>query len=505
MSEISNQSVLSPVQDKSYLIDFFEPRAKEKLDQYIQSTTQYIKGFLSRKSVHSGKSPEYLRLLHQESMQLGYRSRSLTQALAELKELFLDNTVAYHHPSYLSHLNCPVVLPAVIGDIIASSVNTAIETWDQSTSGTLMEQEMIDWITSRIGLSDDADGVFTTGGSQSNLMALLLARDHYAFENYQLNIKESGINANAQNFKIFCSEKSHFSIQKSAALIGLGYESVVTVATDEHMCMDIKVLKSMLDQSIQAGDIPIAVVATLGTTDYGSFDPLNSIAELANEYGLWLHVDGAYGGCFALTETHKRYFKGIEHINSMTIDFHKSFFQPVCSSVLLINDKEHFRYISHHADYLNPLENKNEDMPDLIEKSIQTTRRFDALKLWMTLRVIGEEKMISYLEDIYDLTLETYEKAKNDQELEFIHEPTLTTLVFRYLTPNVSDETIHERVNKYIKNVLYESGQVSIASTRHEGRFYLKFTLLDPNLSSNHLLSVLDIIKEKGQEYQLKN
>lgn len=502
---MSNNTVTKTL-EPSYLVDFFEERAKHTYQSYINSTIRYIQDFLTRENVHSGQSTDYLRYLQQSYRPAGkYEPQSLDDTLTELKDVFLNHTVAYHSPNYLSHLNCPVVLPAIIGDLVASSVNTAIETWDQSTSGTLIEQEMVDWITSRVGLSDQADGVFTSGGSQSNFMALLLARDHFAYKNLNHNIKESGLNTDISKFRIFCSEKSHFSLQKGAAMLGLGYNSVIAVPTDDEMRMDTDALATLIEVCVNQGEIPIAVVATLGTTDFGSFDPLEDIAQITNQYGLWLHVDGAYGGCFALTDTHKHYFKGIKEADSMTVDFHKSFFQPVSSSALLLNNRDHFKYVSHHADYLNPLDTRDENMPNLIEKSIQTTRRFDALKLWFTLKMIGEEQIIQYLDQVHHLAVEVYGLAKEDDKIEFIHEPALSTLVFRYITPNVKDDTVHDTVNMYIKNELYNSGKISIASTRHDGNIYLKFTLLDPNMTAEHLLSVLDIIKSKGHEYQYKN
>lgn len=497
-------AVIDPlIKDKSDC--FFGSQTKETFKTYIDVSVNHILNFLSRADVHSGMPPGYLRHLQQSIKKDGYGPQSLDRTLDQLKLLFTDNTVAYHHPNYLSHLNCPIVLPAIVGDLIATSLNTAIETWDQSTSGTLIEQEVVEWISDRIGLPKSADGVFTSGGTQSNFMGLLLARDHYAFEHYGLNIKEEGLDERVQKFRIFCSEKSHFSIQKNAALLGLGYNSVIGVPVDKNMRMDTEKLNEQLVESIRKGEVPIAVVATMGTTDYGSFDPLAEIAHITQRFGLWLHVDGAYGGCFSLTNTHKHLFEGMEHANSATVDFHKTFYQPVCSSAFLVARKENFKYVSHHADYLNPLESRNEEMPDLIEKSIQTTRRFDALKLWVTLKMIGEKKMTSFLEDVHHLTVETYAEMKDDEYIEFIHNPELTTLVFRYKTPNVADDKIHDRVNKYIKQELYNSGKLSIASTRHAGVFYLKFTLLDPELTLEHLTSAFGKIKKMGRAYQYNN
>ena len=165
-----------------------------------------------------------------------------------------------------------------------AAINTSVDTWDQSAGATLIEQKLIDWTCQKAALPSTADGVFTSGGTQSNLMAMLVAREvavsRYAPEH---QVKLQGLPAVASRFKIYCSEVAHFSIQKAAALLGLGYNAVVPVAINSKMQMDMQALKTAIATSKAQGDLPIAVVITAGTTDFGSIDPIHNIAMLAKD------------------------------------------------------------------------------------------------------------------------------------------------------------------------------------------------------------------------------
>ena len=329
--------------------------------------------------------------------------------LNELKSVYLDHAVYFHHPRYMAHLNCPVTYPAVVAEHIIGAINTSVDTWDQSAGATLIEQKLIDWSCEKAKLPSTADGVFTSGGTQSNLMAMLVAREvavsRYAPEH---QVKLQGLPNVASRFRIYCSEVAHFSIQKAAALLGLGYNAVVPVATNSKMQMDMDALNHAIEDSKAKGDLPIAVVITAGTTDFGSIDPIEDIAKLAKKEQLWCHVDGAYGGGLLVSEHHRSALNGIEKVDSITIDYHKSFMQPVSCSAFLLSDKRHFSHITLYADYLNPLAEAGNGTPNLVDKSLQTTRRFDALKLWLTLRTMGEAPLGRAFDKVIGLARQTH-------------------------------------------------------------------------------------------------
>ncbi|MFJ9556634.1 pyridoxal phosphate-dependent decarboxylase family protein [Nocardiopsis sp. NPDC101807] len=416
-------------------------------------------------------------------------------ALDELEHLYLDDAVYFHHPRYMGHLNCPVVLPALLGETVLSAVNSSLDTWDQSAGGTLIEQRLIDWTAGRIGFGEDADGIFTSGGSQSNLQALLMARDE-AHERHGGRLSEL-----LPRMRVLTSEVGHFSIAKSAALLGLGYESVITVACDDRRRMRPDALAAELRRCLQEDLIPVAVVATAGTTDFGSIDPLPRIADLCSRHGLWLHVDAAYG-CGLLVSRHRHLLSGVERADSVTVDFHKSFFQPVSSSAVVVREGRSLRHVTYHADYLNSRSDGSTPVlaPNQVDKSLQTTRRFDALKLWLTLRTMGAEGVGALFDSVLDLAAAGWSLLDADPRFTVVTRPTLSTLVFRCVLPGVDEETA-DGANRYAREALLASGRAVAARTTVDGRPYLKLTLLNPRSTPEDVAEVLDLLAGHAQHY----
>jgi L-2,4-diaminobutyrate decarboxylase len=408
--------------------------------------------------------------------------------LDELEEVYLRDAVYFHHPRYLAHLNCPVVIPAVLGEAILSAVNSSLDTWDQSAGGTLIERKLIDWTTARIGLGENADGVFTSGGTQSNLQALLLAR-------------EEAKSDSTAKLRIFTSEAGHFSVQKSAKLLGLGQDSVVRVPVDHDKRMRTVALARELERCAKDGLIPMAVVATAGTTDFGSIDPLPEIAELCDRYDTWMHVDAAYGCGLLASLRHRDRIDGIERADSVTVDYHKSFFQPVSSSAVLVRDASTLRHATYHAEYLNPRRMVTERIPNQVDKSLQTTRRFDALKLWMTLRVMGADGIGELFDQVCDLAADGWRLLAADPRFDVVVQPTLSTLVFRYIPAAVTDPAEIDRANLHARAALFASGAAVVAGTKVGGRNYLKFTLLNPETTAEDIAAVLDLIAGHAEQY----
>ncbi|MFG2314136.1 MULTISPECIES: lysine decarboxylase DesA [Streptomyces] len=408
--------------------------------------------------------------------------------LDELEDVYLRDAVYFHHPRYLAHLNCPVVIPAVLGEAVLSAVNSSLDTWDQSAGGTLIERKLIDWTCARIGLGPAADGVFTSGGTQSNLQALLLAREEAKAESLA-------------DLRIFASEVSHFSVKKSAKLLGLGPDAVVSVPVDRDKRMQTVALARELERCARDGLVPMAVVATGGTTDFGSIDPLPEIAGLCEQYGVWMHVDAAYGCGLLASLKYRHRIDGIERADSVTVDYHKSFFQPVSSSAVLVRDAATLRHATYHAEYLNPRRMVQERIPNQVDKSLQTTRRFDALKLWMTLRVMGADGIGELFDEVCDLAAEGWKLLAADPRFDVVVEPSLSTLVFRHIPADVTDPAEIDRANLYARKALFASGDAVVAGTKVAGRHYLKFTLLNPETTTADIAAVLDLIAGHAEQY----
>jgi L-2,4-diaminobutyrate decarboxylase len=420
----------------------------------------------------SGAQPEQLEAQIAE-VDLDRPLKSLDTALDEIERLYLRDAVFFHHPRYLAHLNCPVAIPALLAETILAPVNSSLDTFDQSGSATLIERRLIDWTTDRLGFPGGADGVFTSGGTQSNLQALHLARD------------EAG--APYERLRVLVSAAGHFSIAKSARLLGLSEDATVPVAVDEHQRMRPDALAHALEITRGAGNVAMAVVATAGTTDFGSIDPLASIAALCGDE-VWLHVDAAYG-CGLLVSERRALLAGIERADSVTVDFHKAFFQPISSSAVLVRDGRTLGHVTHHADYLNP---KTSLTPNQVDKSLQTTRRFDALKLWMTLRMLGPDRIGELFDQVCDLATDTHALLAADPRFDVCVEPVLSTVVFR-----LAGATDQE--HRHAREALLASGAAVVAQTKVGGEQWLKFTLLNPDTTIDDIAAVADLLAEHAR------
>ncbi len=480
---------------------FYEGTATE-YRQAIQKALDCVGSFLQNtRKPFSGIKPAVLKKQF-DRIDLNAPLENYDQVFDEVQRLYVDHATAFHLPEYIAHLNCPVLIPALAAEILVSAINSSQDTYDQSAGGTFIERKVLEWTGQQIGYDGNCDGIFTAGGSQSNLMGLLLARDHYALRHLKHSVKTLGNPPEASGFRIFVSDQSHFSNQKNAAMLGLGEQAIVKVKTDHEFRMDSECLEDAIIRELQEGNLPIAVVATAGTTDFGNLDPLNAIAQIAAKYSIWMHVDAAYGCGLLLSDKYGYLLRGIEQADSITVDYHKSFFQPISSSAFLVKNHQDLLIIKHHADYLNPSEQDYEELPAQINKSVtQSTRRFDALKLWFTLRLTGRQKLGEYTDTMIETTRTAARLIRSDKAFELLNDSDLGTLVFRCL-PTGNKPTDICALNQYIKKTLFFSGEVLVASTRVKGEFYLKFTIINPLTTEHNIRNILQKIKSHGKSYE---
>ncbi|UZN03577.1 pyridoxal phosphate-dependent decarboxylase family protein [Cellulomonas sp. S1-8] len=429
----------------------------------------------------SGASREHLQALV-DAVDLDGPGQGTPAALREIDELFAQHAVWFHDPAYVAHLNCPVAVPAVAAEAVLAAINPSVDTYDQSTVGTLMERRIVAWTAARIGFLAGG-GVFTSGGTQSNLQALLLAREHALATTPGVDLRDLVVLATAS---------SHFSVQRSAYLLGLAPDAVRLVPVDERGRMRPDALRIALRHVADAGRHAAAVVATAGTTDRGCVDPLAGIADVCDAADVWLHVDAAYGCGLLVSRTRRHLLDGIERARSVTVDFHKAFFQPVSSSALVVRHAADLRLVAHHNDYLNPA---GEDEPNQVDVSLQTTRRFDALKLWATLRALGADRIGEMVDATIDLAAAVHTLVDADPDLQLLAPTDLSTVMFRYQPAGLTDAHADALVAQ-VRRVLFDSGRALVARTTLDGRPCLKLTLLDPGRTVADVRHVLELVRQ---------
>lgn len=432
---------------------------------------------------------------------------SFDQILQQVDELIIQHSVVVSNPTCIAHLHCAPLVPALAAEVLIAAMNQSMDSWDQSPSATLLEQKVVNWLCSLFGYDGAADGTFTSGGTQSNFMGLLLARDRYAQERLGWNIQQQGLPPEARQFRILCSEVAHFTVAQSAALLGLGHQAVVTVPTDDQYQMCPQALTRTIEE-LQSQDLwPIALVATAGTTDFGSVDPLAELATCARVHQLWFHVDAAFGGALILSDRHRHKLDGIAAADSITVDFHKLFYQPISCGAFLLRSRHHFNLLRLHADYLNPESNEEFGILDLVVKSIQTTKRFDALKLFMSMQALGRNGFALAIDKTIDLAADVAVIINADPEFSLATKPTINAVVFRYLPRHCPDDLIDitrsNHINDQIRLALIHEGSAIIAQTKVGSLTHLKFTLLNPRTELTDLTILLDRVKQLGKELEV--
>lgn len=425
----------------------------------------------------------------------------LRNSLNTINDIILNNSVLVHHPLCIAHLHCPPLIPALAAEVLISATNQSMDSWDQSPAATLLEEHLIKWLCQVFGYGKSGDGVFTSGGTQSNFMGLLLARDSFADQHLNWSIQTQGLPPEFTRFRILTSEVSHFTVTQSASLLGLGANAVVSIPTDDNFCLDINRLEAKIAELKADNLLPIAIIGTVGTTDFGSIDPITKLAEIARKNDIWLHLDAAYGGGLILSKKHKHLLNQIWLADSITVDFHKMFYQPISCGAFLIKKAENFRFIKLHADYLNPETNQEIGIPDLVTKSIQTTKRFDALKLFISLQTLGKSTFGEIIDTTINIARETAEIIDNYPQLKLATKPTINTVVFRYLPKKDNLENANY-INNKIRYQLIQSGIVVLAQTKVKDFTHLKFTLLNPQTQITDIKKILTQICVMGEEIE---
>ena len=462
----------------------------------MHKAVQAVSSWLKNEKMYTGGSIKQMRTLV-DGFKPTKEGVGIQKSLDHLVEIFLNPSLKVHHPHSLAHLHCPTMVASQIAEVLINATNQSMDSWDQSPAGSIMEEHLIDWLRQKAGYGEGTSGVFTSGGTQSNLMGVLLARD-WAIASHWKNkdgsewsVQRDGIPADAmKKVKVICSENAHFSVQKNMAMMGMGFQSVVTVPSNANAQMDVAALEQTLAQLKAEGKIAACIVATAGTTDAGAIDDLKAIRKLADEYQAWLHVDAAWGGALLLSKDYRHLLDGIELTDSITLDFHKHFFQTISCGAFLLKDPANYRFIDYKADYLNSEYDEEHGVPNLVAKSLQTTRRFDALKLWFTVEALGEELYASMIDHGVKLTKEVEQYINDSASLEMLLPSQFASVLFRVVPEDYPAEFV-DALNQNVADELFARGEANIGVTKVDGKQSLKMTTLSPIATLENVKALL--------------
>ena len=465
---------------------------RKRFTEMIDDTLKAVFDSFSDDSAFSGIDPYELR---ESICSLGFlpeHGMGFDKVLEETKEKILPHLLRTWSTKYMPHLHSPVLTETICSELMISCFNDSMDSWDQGPAATEVEESMIHGLAELYGFPvETSDGCFTSGGSQSNISAIVAARDRYCMERFGWDVKMNGLPPEYSKLRVYTSEISHFSMDKASHILGMGYAAVRKIPVDSKCRIDLKEFERMLKEDTDNGLYPFCAVATFGTTDFGSIDDARGMRELCDRYGMHLHADAAYGSGLIMSDKYRDRVADISLCDSLTVDFHKMFLLPISCSAIIVKHAELLECFELHADYLNREEDEEDGYINLVGKSMQTTRRFDALKVFMAFKTRGRDGFGRIIDTAVENASYFYGRISKDDDFIAPVEPEMSSVVFAYKRG--------DDVNKKIRRQLLKEGIV-IGQTVKDGRVMLKFTLLNPNLKPSQIDDIIVRIKEIGSQ-----
>jgi L-2,4-diaminobutyrate decarboxylase len=370
------------------------------------------------------------------------------------------------HPWCAAHLHCPPLAVAVAADLAASTLNPSLDSWDQAPAASELEKLVTRALADEIygQTPKSAAALATTGGTESNQLALLLARE-----------------AHGAGVRLICGANAHHSLPRGAWLLGLPDPVIVPAPAGT---LD----PAALDAALTDLPGPHLVTATAGTTDAGLIDPLPDIAAICSSHGARLHIDAAYGGGLLFSTRHRHQLTGLNAADTVTLDLHKLGWQPVAAGLLAVRDPHDLTALHQHADYLNADDDTEAGLPDLLGRSLRTTRRPDILKIAVTLATLGRTGLGALVDQVCAHAHQLADHIDTHPGLELHDRPTISTVLFR--PTGADDHTV-----AHIRRHLLHQGRAVLGRTRLDGRLWLKATLLNPRTTPDDLAGLLKLVE----------
>ena len=404
----------------------------------------------------------------------------LEQALREILPL----AGRIDHPRFFAFVPSSPTWPSVVGALLATGFNVFQGTWLESAGPSQVELVVLDWFRSWLGYPPGAGGLLTSGGSAANLVALVTARE------------TAGSPPGAV---VYMSDQGHSSLERAAKVAGVGSEHVRKLPTGADFRMDPEALREAIRRDRQAGLAPLCACASAGATNTGVTDPLDVLAEVCADEGVWFHVDAAYGGFAVLTDEGRRLFRGIERADSVTLDPHKWLFQPYETGCLVVRDTERleraFRIL---PEYLQDTAIGAAHV-NFADRGVQLTRAFRALRVWMSVHTFGVAAHREAVQRALDLARRAAEQVERSPRLELLSPPSLGIVCFRYL-PGEAWEGDLEQLNAAIQDRVVREGTAMMSSTRLRGAYALRLCILNYRSRWEDVRATLERIEELGGE-----
>lgn len=422
------------------------------------------------------------------------------EILRDFQTDVMPGIVHWGHPSFLGYFGSTTTAPGILGEMLAAALNVSAMTWRTSPIATELEALVLDWLRQMLGLPEAFMGVVYDTASVALLHALAAAR-----EGLGLDVRARGLSGRSEvpPLRVYASEQAHSSIEKAAITLGLGEQHVVRVQSDDLYRMEARALARAIEEDLHEGFLPLAVVATVGTTSTASVDPVTEIAAVCREHGIWLHVDAAYGGAMALVDEGRGLLSGLSEADSIIVNPHKWFFVPLDFSALYVRRPELLRAtFSLVPEYLRGDAEQSER--NYMDYGIQLGRRFRALKAWMVFRAFGRKGLAARVREHLRLASLFASWIESDSRFELMAPLSMAVVCFG-LVPRAGGQAALEEADERNRRLVQEvnaTGEAYLTQTVLRGRVAVRLAVGNVLTQERHLRAVYELLKREASKLE---
>jgi glutamate/tyrosine decarboxylase-like PLP-dependent enzyme len=472
--------------------------SEEALHEISSETTKLVFEYLTTIAERPVRAENFAgKTWHSIAAELSTEGVPLTQLLDECRTI-MDLSRHNGHPRFFGYVASPSTPVGAYGDLIASALNANITCWRSGPAGTELERMVVRWLGSLINYDRDAKGLLTSGGSMANMIALLVANRRKA----DADTSQHGLWSSGSPMTAYASSEVHMSIAKAADILGFGRDYVRVIPCDDRQRMRIDLLRERIEADRSEGLRPFCVVGSAGTVNTGVVDPLAEIAAVAAEFDLWFHVDGAYGAPGILDQRKKDLFAGLERADSVSLDPHKWLYVPVDAGCLLFRDDAAAKaaFNTEEADYIKTHGYIDEEAFAFWDYGVELSRRFRALKVWLTLQYYGSRRIADAISE--DIALAEYlgEVVSSAADFELLAPVELSICCFRYVPGDSRSESEVNKLNEQIMERVQKGGRAYLSNATVNGHFALRACITNFRTTKNDIDETVAAIRDAGED-----
>ena len=471
------------------LSEFME---KESFRKYGHAFIDWLADYFENIEEYPVKSPVLPgAILSQLPLAPPPQPESMEAIFADFKKIIIPGITHWQHPGWFAYFPANNSPESVLAEVLTAGLGSQCMIWQTSPAAAELEERIMEWLRDMIGLPVSMTGVIQDTASTATLCALLSAREQVT--GFKAN--QEGL---SQPLRVYASAETHSSIEKGVKIAGYGKENLVLVDTDEDFAMCPLSLRKAVVKDIDAGKKPACVIATLGTTSSMAMDPVEAIAAICKEFGIWLHVDAAFAGTAAVDPSHRWFMKGVEHADSFVFNPHKWMLTNFDCSAYFVKDADLLvNTFSVQPEYLKTAADNN--VKNYRDWGIQLGRRFRALKLWFVLRAYGTEGIQKMVNQHINLAREFSCWIKTDERFELLAPQNLSLVCFRYNPAGQSEEML-THLNKQLLEKINATGEVFLTHTSLKGKYALRLSVGQRTTEARHVDRVREIINNVVQD-----